>query len=85
MPTLPETHGAVMSICDSLEVSPSSHSPGSSIYNSPGEPEATPHSPKHMAGAKGHVTNAESHFGRKGKALRRNIAAGKKADSNKDV
>jgi hypothetical protein len=64
MPTQPETHGGVKAICDSLEVSPSAHSPGSNLYEGKmDEPEAKHHSPKHSAGAKGHVTNKESGFG----------------------
>jgi len=86
MPTLPETHGAVKSTCDSLEVSPSAHSPGSHLYGGGGtEPEAKTHSAKHKAGSKGRVTNAESSFGKKGSSLRRNIAAGKAADTSKNV
>jgi hypothetical protein len=63
MPTKPATHGEVKSICDSLETSPSSHSPGSSLYNSGTEPTAAKHSPKHASGAKGKMTNKESNFG----------------------
>jgi len=58
------SHGEAKSICDALEVSPSAHQPTSSIYSGgETEPEATHHSPKHKAGAKGHLTNAESDFG----------------------
>lgn len=49
MPTKPATSGEVKSICNSLEVSPSSHSPGSSIYNAGTEPHAAKHKPKHTA------------------------------------
>jgi hypothetical protein len=86
MPTSPMSHGEVKSVCEGLEVSPSSNSPGSKLYEGKmQEPEAHAHKPKHSAGAKGHVTNSESAFGRKGTSLRRNIAAGKKADTNKKV
>jgi hypothetical protein len=74
MPTLPETHGAVKSICDGLEVSPSAHSPGSHLYGgSHDEPEAEHHAPKHKAGAKGHVTNAESGFGSGRRVAAKNV------------
>lgn len=73
------SHGEAKAIVDALECSPSSHSSGSHIYND-GEglgPHAKSHSPKHSAGAKGHLTNSESGFGKKGSAMPRNIAAGK--------
>ena len=58
------SHGEVKSICDGLECSPSATSPGSSLYEGKmDEPEAKHHSPKHSAGAKGHMTNKESNFG----------------------
>ena len=80
------SHGEVKGICDKLECSPSATSPGSSLYGGGGtEPEASTHKPKHKAGAKGRVTNSESGFGRKGSSLRRNIAAGKAADTSKNV
>ncbi len=86
MPTSPMTHEGVKSICNELEVSPSSNSPGSKLYEGKmQEPEAHAHKPKHRAGAGGKVTASESSFGRKGSSLRRNIAAGKKADTNKGV
>jgi hypothetical protein len=71
------SHSEAKSIVDSLEVSPSSHSPGSAIYNAGTQPQAASHSPKHSAGAKGHLTNSESGFGKKGSSMPRNIAAGK--------
>jgi hypothetical protein len=80
------SHGEVKSICDGLECSPSASSPGSSLYEGKmQEPEAHAHKPKHSAGAKGHMTNSESGFGKKGSSLRRNIAAGKAADTSKKV
>lgn len=74
MPTQPETHGAVKAVEDSLECSPSATSPGSSLYNAGNQPQAAKHSPKHRSGAGGTMTNAESGFGEKGKAKRRNMA-----------
>jgi hypothetical protein len=80
------SHGEVKSICESLEVSPSKSQPTSHLYNGGGtEPEAKSHSPKHKSGAGGHLTNSESGFGKKGSSMPRNIAAGKKADSNKKI
>ena len=86
MPTSPMSHSEVKAVEDQLEVSPSCKQPTSNLYQGGGtEPEATAHKPKHAAGAKGRVTNSESSFGRKGSSLRRNIAAGKAADTSKDV
>jgi len=67
------TPGEVKSICDGLECSPSSHSPGSSLYNSGTEPEAAKHSAKHKAGAKGHLTNSEKSMGTSRKTAAKNV------------
>jgi hypothetical protein len=67
------THGDVKSICENLECSPSSHSPGSSLYNPGAEPHAAKHSPKHKSGAKGHMTNTEKHFGASRRAAAKNV------------
>jgi hypothetical protein len=86
MPTSPMSHGEVKSVCESLEKSPSSNSPGSKLYEGKmQEPEAHSHKPKHAAGTKGKMTNSESGFGKKGTSLRRNIAAGKAADTSKKL
>jgi hypothetical protein len=69
------THGDVKNICENLECSPSSNSPGSSIYN-PGEgegPHAKKHAPKHSSGAKGHMTNTEKHFGTSRRTAAKNV------------
>jgi hypothetical protein len=80
------SHSEVKSICNELEVSPSKTQPTSALYNGGGtEPEAKSHSAKHKSGAGGHLTNSESGFGKKGTSMPRNIAAGKRADSNKKV
>jgi hypothetical protein len=86
MPTSPMSHSEVKSVEDMLEVSPSAHSPGSALYSgSADNPRAKAHGPKHASGTKGHLSNSESGFGKKGSGLSRNIAAGKKAASSKDV
>jgi len=84
MPTSPMSHGEVKSVEDMLEVSPSCKQPTSNLYSgSADNPTAKAHSPKHAAGAKGHLTNSESGFGKKGSGFTRDIAAGKKAAKNK--
>lgn len=86
MPTSPMSHSEVKSVEDMLEVSPSAKQPTSHIYSgSADNPRAKAHSPKHAAGAKGKLSNSESGFGKKGSGLSRNIAAGKKAATSKDV
>lgn len=85
MPTSPMSHSEVKAVEDMLEVSPSAHQPTSALYNSGSEPEAAHHSPKHKSGAGGTMTSSESGFGKKGTSMSRNIAAGKKADSNKKL
>jgi hypothetical protein len=78
------SHSEVKSVEDMLEVSPSAHSPGSHLYSgSADNPTAKAHGPKHAAGAKGHLSNSESGFGKKGSSMPRDIAAGKKAAKNK--
>jgi hypothetical protein len=80
------SHKEVKSICDGLEVSPSQDQPTSNIYSgSSDNPQAKAHSPKHKAGTTGTLTNSESGFGKKGSTFTRDIAAGKKANSNKEV
>lgn len=64
MPTSPMSHSEVKAVEDMLEVSPSCKQPTSNLYEGKmDEPEAKHHSPKHAAGAKGHMTNKESNFG----------------------
>ena len=48
MPTQPETHGTVKSICDNLECSPSQNQPTSAIYHgSSDNPQAKKKEAKH--------------------------------------
>lgn len=75
MPTKPATHGEVHSICTHLEVSPSAHSPGSSIYN-PGEgkgPHAKKHAPKHRSSAPGRLTGSEASMGSGRRTATKNV------------
>ena len=78
------SHSEAKSIEDGLEVSPSCKQPTSNLYSgSSDNPTAKAHGPKHAAGTKGHLTNSESGFGKKGTGFTRDIAAGKKAAKNK--
>jgi len=84
MPTSPMSHKEVKAVEDMLECSPSANQPTSNLYSgSSDNPTAKAHGPKHAAGAKGHLTNSESGFGKKGSGFTRDIAAGKKAAKNK--